>query len=139
MLVITKNNKTKFYQTDLTNKRIGTQNGSTHQKYLMDKYPKMTIRSYDSYQNAMLDLKNSRIDGIFGDTAVVNQWIKTDNSLITIGDKIIDPNYFGTGLGIAIRKDNLVLVQKLNKALISIKQDGTYQMIYQKWFNNSVE
>ncbi len=32
-------------------------------------------RDYDSYQNAIIDLKNGRSDGVFGDTAVVNEWL----------------------------------------------------------------
>ncbi|WP_016256334.1 transporter substrate-binding domain-containing protein, partial [Yersinia pestis] len=36
----------------LKGKRVGMQNGSTHQKYLMEKHPEITAVPYDSYQNA---------------------------------------------------------------------------------------
>ncbi len=36
-----------------------------------------------------------------------------------------DPQYFGTGLGIAVRPDNKALLEKLNNALAAIKADGT--------------
>ncbi|EHG5748502.1 transporter substrate-binding domain-containing protein, partial [Salmonella enterica subsp. enterica serovar Paratyphi A] len=65
--------------TDLKGKRIGMENGTTHQKYLQDKHPEVKTVAYDSYQNAIIDLKNGRIDGVFGDTAVVNEWLKTDS------------------------------------------------------------
>ena len=42
----------------------------------MDKHPEITTVPYDSYQNAKLDLQNGRIDGVFGDTAVVTEWLK---------------------------------------------------------------
>lgn len=54
--------------------------------------------SYDSYQNAFIDLKNGRIDGVFGDTAVVNEWLKTNPQLGVATEKVTDPQYFGTGL-----------------------------------------
>ncbi|HEY0210987.1 arginine ABC transporter substrate-binding protein [Acerihabitans sp.] len=118
----------------LKDKRVGMQNGSTHQKFLLDKHPEITAVPYDSYQNAILDLKNGRLDAVFGDTAVVNEWLKKDADLATVGDKITDKAYFGTGLGIAMRLNNNELRDQFNGALEKVKQDGTYQVIYQKWF-----
>lgn len=118
----------------LKGKRVGMQNGSTHQKFLLDKHPEITAVPYDSYQNAILDLKNGRLDAVFGDTAVVNEWLKKDADLSTVGDKITDKAYFGTGLGIAMRLNNTDLQTRFNGALDKVKQDGTYQTIYQKWF-----
>ena len=48
--------------------------------------------------------------------------------------KVTDPQYFGTGLGIAVRPDNKALLAKLNGALKAIKADGTYQKISDQWF-----
>ncbi len=71
---------------DLKGKRIGMENGTTHQKYLQDKHPEVKTVAYDSYQNAIIDLKNGRIDGVFGDTAVVNEWLKTNPQLAPVGE-----------------------------------------------------
>lgn len=118
----------------LKGKRVGMQNGSTHQKYLQEKHPEITPVPYDSYQNAILDLKNGRLDAVFGDTAVVNEWLKQNATLSAVGDKVTDPNYFGTGLGIAVRQNNAELLNQFNTALNQLKQDGTYKTIYSKWF-----
>jgi len=118
----------------LKGKRVGVQNGTTHQKYLSDKHSDITIVPYDSYQNAVLDLKNGRIDAVFGDTAVVNEWLKQNANLAALGEKVTDKAYFGTGLGIAVRQGNSELQQKFNGALDKIKADGTYKTIYNKWF-----
>ncbi len=83
----------------------------------MDKHPEITTVPYDSYQNAKLDLQNGRIDGVFGDTAVVTEWLKDNPKLAAVGDKVTDKDYFGTGLGIAVRQGNTELQQKLNTAL----------------------
>ena len=119
---------------DLKGKRIGMENGTTHQKYIQDQHPEVKTVSYDSYQNAFIDLKNGRIDGVFGDTAVVNEWLKTNPQLGVATEKVTDPQYFGTGLGIAVRPDNKALLEKLNNALAAIKADGTYQKINDQWF-----
>ncbi|MCG8155042.1 arginine ABC transporter substrate-binding protein [Brenneria goodwinii] len=118
----------------LKGKRVGVQNGTTHQKYLMDKHSDITTVPYDSYQNAVLDLKNGRLDAVFGDTAVVNEWLKQNDGLTAVGQNVTDKDYFGVGLGIAVRQNNDELLKKFNDALSKIKQDGTYQAIYQKWF-----
>ncbi|NMP27147.1 arginine ABC transporter substrate-binding protein [Rahnella sp. SAP-1] len=118
----------------LKGKRVGMQNGTTHQKYLMEKHPEITAVPYDSYQNAVLDLKNGRLDAVFGDTAVVNEWLKQNKNLAAVGDKITDQSYFGTGLGVAVRQDNSALLGKMNDALAKVRQDGTYKTLYTKWF-----
>ncbi|EMF7563291.1 arginine ABC transporter substrate-binding protein [Serratia marcescens] len=118
----------------LKGKKVGVQNGTTHQKYLTDKHPEITTVPYDSYQNAILDLKNGRVDAVFGDTAVVNEWLKQNDALAAVGAKVTDKDYFGTGLGIAVRQKNTELQGKFNAALDKIKQDGTYETIYKKWF-----
>ncbi len=119
---------------DLKGKKVGMENGTTHQKYLQDKHPEIQTVAYDSYQNAIIDLKNGRIDGVFGDTAVVNEWLKTNPNLAAVGEHVTDPQYFGTGLGIAVRPDNTALLEKLNKAIDAVKADGTYKAINDKWF-----
>jgi arginine transport system substrate-binding protein len=125
-VVIAKKDTYKTF-ADLKGKRIGMENGTTHQKYIQDQHPEVKTVSYDSYQNAFIDLKNGRIDGVFGDTAVVNEWLKTNPQLGVATEKVTDPQYFGTGLGIAVRPDNKALLEKLNNALAAIKADGTYQ------------
>lgn len=71
---------------------------------------------------------------MFGDTAVVNEWLKTNLQLAPVGEHITDAQYFGAGLGIAVRPDNQALLAKLNAALDAIKADGTYKAINDKWF-----
>ncbi|WJV55508.1 arginine ABC transporter substrate-binding protein [Prodigiosinella aquatilis] len=132
-IVITQ--KGKYHSlADMKGKRIGMENGTTHQKYMHDQHPEVQTVAYDSYQNAVLDLKNGRLDGVFGDTAVVNEWIKNNPELATVGKKVTDPDYFGIGLGIAVRPENQALLKKLNQALEAIKANGTYKTINDKWF-----
>lgn len=119
---------------DLKGKRLGMENGTTHQKYLQDTHPDIKTVAYDSYQNAFIDLKNGRIDGVFGDTAVVNEWLKNNPQLATVGEHITDKRYFGIGLGIAVRPGNMTLLKKLNAALEALKANGTLKQINDKWF-----
>jgi arginine transport system substrate-binding protein len=132
IVIAHKDQYTDFSQ--LKGKRVGVENGTTHQKYLLEKHPEVIAVSYDSYQNAILDLKNGRLNGVFGDSAVVNQWLKANEDLSPVGEHITDTEYFGTGLGIAVRKGNAALLKEMNDALVALKADGTWQQINQKWF-----
>lgn len=117
----------------LKGKRIGAENGTTHQRYLNDKHPEITVVPYASYQTAFIDLQNGRIDGVFGDTAVVNTWIKNYADMAPATERVTDQDYFGTGLGIAVHPDSTALLEKLNEALKAVKADGTYQTLLEKW------
>lgn len=119
--------------SDFNGKRIGVENGSTHQKYLQEKYPQIKTVAYDSYLNAFTDLKNGRTDGVFGDTAAVNEYLKTNPHFYRVTKKITDPDYFGTGLGIAVNPETPELLYKINKALQAIKSDRMYNDIIYKW------
>lgn len=115
--------------------KIGIQNGSTHQKYIHDNFPKQATVPYTSVQHAFIDLENGRIDAVFGDTAVINQWLAKSPEYAPLGDLVKDVNYFGRGYGIAVNRQNVELRDQLNQALDQIKVNGVYQQIHQRWFN----
>ncbi|AAP95711.1 arginine ABC transporter substrate-binding protein [[Haemophilus] ducreyi] len=121
-------------KTDLTKaKNIGVQNGTTFQQYVMAEAKQYVAKSYNSLQDAVLDLKNGRIDMIFGDSAVLADMLSKDQDLNFVGDKVTNEKYFGNGVAIAVNKANMALVDELNQGLATIKANGTYQKIYDKW------
>ncbi|QEH49038.1 lysine/arginine/ornithine ABC transporter substrate-binding protein [Aggregatibacter actinomycetemcomitans] len=114
-------------------KNVGVQNGTTFQQYTVAETKQYAPKSYASLQDAILDLKNGRIDIIFGDTAVLADMISKEAEIQFVGDKVTNKKYFGNGLGIAMNKSNKVLTESLNKGLAAIKANGEYQKIYDKW------
>ena len=46
-----------------------------------------------------------------------------------------DPAYFGTGSGIAVRKQDARLLGEVNKALGTLLANGTYKQINDKYFD----
>lgn len=121
-------------QAALEGKRIGVQNGSTHQSYLLEQLPGVTAVPYSSYQDAFIDMKNGRIDSVFGDTAVVAEWFKKEDNLTYVGKQVTNQEYFGNGFGIAVNKSNPELVAQLNTALAAVKANGEYDKIFNKYF-----
>ncbi|WP_301099563.1 transporter substrate-binding domain-containing protein [Otariodibacter sp.] len=122
---------------DLANaKKVGVQNGTTYQQYINAEATQYTASSYNSLQDAILDLKNGRIDMIFGDTDVLKDMFTKNPEVGFVGEKVTDKHYFNNGLGIAVKKSNTDLVAELNKGLAAIKENGEYQKIYDKWMSN---
>ena len=121
-------------QAALEGKRIGVQNGSTHQSFLLEQMTGVTAVPYSSYQDAFIDMKNGRIDSVFGDTAVVAEWFKKEDNLTYVGDQVTNQEYFGNGFGIAVNKSNPELVAQLNTALAAVKANGEYDKIFNKYF-----
>lgn len=121
-------------QAALEGKRVGVQNGTTHQSFLLEQMPGVTAVPYSSYQDAFIDMKNGRIDSVFGDTAVVAEWFKKADNLAYVGQPVTNKEYFGNGFGIAINKDNTELVSQLNTALKAVKASGAYDKIFNKYF-----
>ena len=109
------------------------QNGTTYQQYTVAETKQYSPKSYASLQDAVLDLKNGRIDIIFGDTAVLADMISKEPNIEFVGDKVNNKKYFGNGFGIAMNKSNKELAESLNKGLAAIKANGEYQKIYDKW------
>ena len=114
-------------------KNVGVQNGTTFQQYVVAEAKQYSPKSYASLQDSILDLKNGRIDLIFGDTAVLADMISKESDIEFVGEKVTNKKYFGNGLGIALNKGNKELVEALNKGLATIKANGEYQKIYDKW------
>lgn len=120
--------------TDLSQaKKVGVQNGTTYQQYVNAEAKQYAASSYASLQDAILDLKNGRIDIIFGDTDVLREMFTKNPELTFVGEKVTDKRYFNNGLGIAVKKSNTALVENLNKGIAAIKASGEYQKIYDKW------
>ncbi|MFD1008065.1 MULTISPECIES: transporter substrate-binding domain-containing protein [Oceanisphaera] len=127
----------KFDNLDgLQKETVGVQNGTSHQKYIQDKLEAdgMAARAYQSVQDALLDMSNGRINAVFADTAVVGDWLANNEGYAVLGERITDDDYFGTGFGIAVTKDNQALLDQLNKGLSQLKDNGTYDSLYQKYF-----
>jgi len=124
----------------LPGKTIGVQTGTTFEKYLQDKYSgKITVKNYGSIQDAFLDLDSGRVDAVLADTPIAQTWLQQGDKAtrFSIVDKPInDDAYFGSGFGIAVRKDDATLLTALNQALAVIKANGVYANLMQKYFGS---
>ncbi|HEY5715286.1 MAG TPA: transporter substrate-binding domain-containing protein [Psychromonas sp.] len=119
-------------------KFIGVKSNSSNQAYLL-KYEKENsfIISYVTYSEAFSDLSDGKIDAVFVDQAAAAQFLKqADNDANFYAQKISNAQQalFSQGYGIAIKKGNSILRNRLNLGLKTITENGTYQKIYDRYF-----
>ncbi|WP_085522346.1 transporter substrate-binding domain-containing protein [Tuberibacillus sp. Marseille-P3662] len=114
---------------DVDGKAVGTRQGSTSQAYLKNNTD-ADIEAFPAIVNAYTNLKSGRLDAVLYDLPNVKYFIKQkgEGELKTVG-KLLQ----GQPYGIAFPKDSK-LVDDVNKALKTLKDNGTYADIYKKWF-----
>lgn len=132
---------TEFSNDALAGKIIGAQSGTTQADFAEAQYPDADIRLYPTQDEVNLDMANGRIDMQVGDLLPLLDWTtKTDDGgcCELAGEPVTDPEFVGDGVGIAIRQEDDELREKLNAAIAEIRDDGTYQMINDKYFDIDV-
>ncbi|WP_319412514.1 ABC transporter substrate-binding protein [uncultured Cohaesibacter sp.] len=128
---------TEFTNDALNGMAIGAQSGTTQADYALAMYPNADIRLYPTQDEANLDMASGRIDLMVGDMLPLLDFVeKTEDGKCCkiAGEPITDPEFVGDGVGIALRKEDTDLLDRLNKALAEIRADGTYKKINDKYF-----
>jgi ABC-type amino acid transport substrate-binding protein len=117
--------------SDLTGKTVGVQAGTTGEQWANDhlKGKASAIKSYETADDAFLDLKSGKIDAIVNDIPVNLYRQRTDPELRVVERIATDEHY-----GIAVHPSSGGLLARLNKALAAVRKDGTYDKIYESWF-----
>jgi polar amino acid transport system substrate-binding protein len=117
---------------DLADKRIGVQLGTTGELLARELVSdKGTVYTYDSPDQAFLDLNTGRLDAVVNDLPVSGYFlVRNPNLPLKVAFTIETEEHYG----IAVKKGNTELVEKIDNALIQLKEEGKYAEIYQKWF-----
>ena len=122
-------------------KDVGVQRATSMDLYISDNYPQANIKRYGTADEAYLDLKAGRLDFVMADSAALQDGLLSKeggDAFDFIGPELTDAKWFGQGAGIAIRKQDKALVELFNKSLVSIRANGTYKKINDKYFDFDV-
>ncbi|MBU2597995.1 MAG: basic amino acid ABC transporter substrate-binding protein [Actinobacteria bacterium] len=122
-------------KADLKDKILGVQIGTTGEltaKEIDEEMGVAEIKTYDDILLAFEDLKAGRIDAIINDIPT-SAYIVKDNPELVIVEKIITNEKYG----IVFAPDTPELLKAVNKVLKEMKEDGTYDQIYSKWFGEN--
>ncbi|EHL4969863.1 glutamine ABC transporter substrate-binding protein [Escherichia coli] len=89
------------------------------------------LRQFPNIDNAYMELGTNRADAVLHDTPNILYFIKTagNGQFKAVGDSLEAQQY-----GIAFPKGSDELRDKVNGALKTLRENGTYNEIYKKWF-----
>ena len=128
---------------DMTDKVLGAQAGSSgylnfegQPELLKNRVKDQKANQYQSFNEALIDLKNDRIDALLIDRVYANYYLQSEGILN-------DYNVFSAGFeseafAVGVRPADKTLLDALNQAFISLYQEGKFQEISQKWFGEDV-
>ena len=122
----------------LKGRSVGVQRATIHDNFITGEFGNdVEIKRYGTQDEAYLDALAGRVDLLLADSIAMEAgFLKTDNGKgwEFVGKGYSDPKYFGDGAGVALRKGNSDLAKLFNKAIKSIRANGVYKRINDKYF-----
>lgn len=119
---------------------LGTQQATTTDDYLEAFYKDSEVRLYKSFDDAFTDMAAGRLDAVLANEIKSYFFLQTDagKGCRLLGERLNNPQYFGYGVGLGLRKSDPDLRDRLNAALKEMIADGTHARITQKYFPFSI-
>lgn len=136
VLVVKKNSGIHAF-SQMKNKEIGMQTGSTAQQWYDGKQKILRAKHsilYDQIPNSFLDLNAGRIQGILLDEVYANYYLahlKNGRDYRVIENKNVPRYLFAVGM----RKGDRTMRRKINHGLVVLQKNGILARINEKWFN----
>ena len=142
-VIVVKKSKNIKSVTDLKDKVLGAQNGSSGYDTFNEKPEvlKNIVKNndatqYESFNEALIDLENDRIDALLIDRVYANYYLKQQNKLDDYS--ILNAGYDSEAFAVGARKADITLVNKINEAFYELYKTGKFQEISNKWFGEDV-
>ena len=114
---------------DLAGRKVGTTTGSTAALYL--KTLDVTATEFSKITEAFTALENKQLDAVVFDSPVLLYYAATQgrNKVQIVGPMLKKENY-----GILFPRGS-ALRKPVNEALLILRENGTYDSLYTKWFS----
>lgn len=121
---------------DLRDKKVGAEEASIFPDYIAEKYgPSVKVVPYKLLTDMIGALSSESIDAVILDTPTAQYWHANNGDVF----KLLGPSTpLGLGIGIITNKANNQLIARVNMALTSMQNDGTYTNIYNTYFSNEL-
>lgn len=119
---------------DLNGKRVGVQNLSTGEQFVISRLSGSTKVGFATLDDALMACKNREIDAVIGDQPIISHSIYQSfrDYLRTVGSILTSEEY-----GVVLNKDDKALLTSVNKTLARLNSSGRYKEIYDKWFGET--
>ena len=118
---------------DLPGAVIGTQLGTTGDIYASDYEEEgSVIKQYNKGADAVMALKQGKVDCVIIDNEPAKKFVSVNSDLNILPQEFVKEDY-----AICIAKENTELLDKVNKALAELKEDGTLNNIISNYIGDN--
>jgi polar amino acid transport system substrate-binding protein len=121
---------------EMKGKSFGSDTGSANETWLKDnqsKYGPYTMKSYNGWEDAILDLQAGRLDGVVMDAPSALYYLKEHSDSGLVMNLYINDYHYAQAM--AFKKGSPIL-PVYNKVQDEMVKDGTLKTIYMKWFGS---
>jgi polar amino acid transport system substrate-binding protein len=118
-------------------RKVGVVAGSAHEAYIKAFFTDAEVKPYPADSALYAALQRREVDFIFADAISLAFWLNgtdSENCCAFSGGPFLDSNYFGEGVGIAVRRGNDGLRQALNWALFRVWESGRFTDLWLRYF-----
>lgn len=116
---------------DLSGKKIGVQLNTTGDIAATEQVKDAKeIKRYNEIPDAFVALGNKEVQAVVADVPVVLEYQKANPDKVKVLDEYLTEEEFG----FAAKQDKKELMDKINGALKTMRENGKYDEIYTKWF-----
>ena len=129
--------------SDMAGKVLGAQTGSSgyvafesNPEILKTIVKNHTATQYQSFNEALIDLQNDRIDGLLIDRVYANYYLTEEGILDQYS--VFSVGFESEDFAVGARKADRTLVEKVNAAFGKLYQEGKFQKIAKKWFGEDI-
>ena len=127
--------KTEPTADGVKGKVVGVLRASIFDNYATAKFPDADIQRFTSQEDANAAAVAGRVDLLFADKIVMDDFLRHDDGKgFEAAGETDDPEYFGAGIAIGVRKDDNQLREDLNAALKAIQENGAYKKVNDQYF-----
>ncbi|NSX86380.1 transporter substrate-binding domain-containing protein [Agrobacterium tumefaciens] len=141
-LIGAKGEKAGATAEDVKGKTIGIQVATIQSEYYKKYFAGVADeKTYQTLDEAFQDLAAGRIDYVFGDSIVLDAFVKSDagkDCCADMGDVADDKEILGLGVSGGLRKEDTELKTKLNAAIAAVRASGKYDEITRKYFSFNI-
>ncbi|ADG71950.1 basic amino acid ABC transporter substrate-binding protein [Brachyspira murdochii] len=129
-IVVLSNNTDITTFDNFAGKKVGVVLGYTGD-ILVSEMTNVEVQKFNATSETILALKSQKVDAVVLDYEPAKNYVAQNNEL-----KLIETDSATEEYSIAMRKDDTELLTKVNDALKTINENGTYETLLNKYFAN---
>ncbi|MDB5474022.1 MAG: transporter substrate-binding protein [Devosia sp.] len=125
----------RFDAKALAGKTVAVRSGSAHEAFMKRYLPEAALKTFETELQGLAAVQDNSVDAFFGDGMRASFWLNENLACCGFaGEPYFRPALFGEGLSIAGPAGNDAIRHAIDWALIKLKDNGTLDELYLRWF-----